>query len=77
MSVARSVRLREFAGPTFAPDGQTFFVNIQDAGLPLAVWGRSPRGAPLAGGSWRWPRLRRYSVRGCGASSVRPATGMG
>ena len=32
-------RLGEFAGPTFAPDGQTFFVNIQDAGLTLAVWG--------------------------------------
>ena len=32
-------RLGEFAGPTFAPDGQTFFVNIQEAGLTLAVWG--------------------------------------
>jgi secreted PhoX family phosphatase len=33
-------RLSEFAGPTFVPDGQTVFVNIQDAGLTLAVWGR-------------------------------------
>jgi uncharacterized protein len=29
----------EFAGPTFAPDGQTFFVNVQDPGTTLAIWG--------------------------------------
>ncbi len=29
----------EFAGPTFAPDGKTFFVNIQGAGLTFAIWG--------------------------------------
>ncbi len=29
----------EFAGPTFAPDGRTFFVNIQDPGMTLAIWG--------------------------------------
>ena len=29
----------EFAGPTFAPDGQTFFVNMQSDGLTFAVWG--------------------------------------
>ena len=31
--------LSEFAGPTFAPDGKTFFVNIQGAGLTFAIWG--------------------------------------
>jgi secreted PhoX family phosphatase len=29
----------EFAGPCFSPDGQTFFVNIQNPGMTLAVWG--------------------------------------
>ncbi len=29
----------EFAGPTFSPDGKTFFVNIQNPGLTLAIWG--------------------------------------
>ena len=29
----------EFAGPTFPPDGQTFFVNMQDDGLTFASWG--------------------------------------
>jgi secreted PhoX family phosphatase len=29
----------EFAGPTFAPNGQTFFVNAQDLGLTFAIWG--------------------------------------
>ena len=29
----------EFAGPTFAPGGGTFFVNIQNPGLTLAIWG--------------------------------------
>jgi uncharacterized protein len=29
----------EFAGPTFAPGGNTFFVNIQNPGLTLAIWG--------------------------------------
>jgi secreted PhoX family phosphatase len=29
----------EFAGPTFAPDGQTFFVNVQDPGTTFAIWG--------------------------------------
>ena len=29
----------EFAGPTFAPDGRTFFVNMQDNGLTFAIWG--------------------------------------
>ena len=29
----------EFAGPTFSPDGRTFFVNIQNPGLTIAIWG--------------------------------------
>lgn len=29
----------EFAGPTFAPDGRTFFVNIQNPGLTFVIWG--------------------------------------
>jgi secreted PhoX family phosphatase len=29
----------EFAGPTFAPDGNTFFVNVQDPGRTFAIWG--------------------------------------
>jgi secreted PhoX family phosphatase len=31
--------LPEFAGPTFAPDGKTFFVNIQEPGMTFAIWG--------------------------------------
>lgn len=33
----------EFAGPTFSPDGRTFFLNAQDHGLTYAVWGPFPR----------------------------------
>jgi len=29
----------EFAGATFSPDGGTLFVNIQEPGLTLAIWG--------------------------------------
>ncbi|GGE29200.1 hypothetical protein GCM10011571_34180 [Marinithermofilum abyssi] len=29
----------ELAGPTFSPDGQTFFVNIQTPGITFAIWG--------------------------------------
>ena len=29
----------EFAGPTFSPDGKTFFVNIQNPGITFAIWG--------------------------------------
>jgi uncharacterized protein len=29
----------EFAGPTFAPDDKTFFVNTQGDGLTFAIWG--------------------------------------
>jgi uncharacterized protein len=29
----------EFAGPTFSPDGGTFFVNFQNPGITFAIWG--------------------------------------
>jgi len=29
----------EFAGPTFAHDGKTFFVNFQNPGMTFAIWG--------------------------------------
>jgi secreted PhoX family phosphatase len=29
----------ELAGPTFSPDGNTFFVNFQNPGITFAVWG--------------------------------------
>ncbi|WP_428910920.1 alkaline phosphatase PhoX [Niallia sp. Krafla_26] len=29
----------EFAGPTFSPDGNTFFVNMQTPGITFAIWG--------------------------------------
>ncbi len=32
----------EFAGPTFSPDGSTFFVNTQGDGLTFAIWGPLP-----------------------------------
>jgi secreted PhoX family phosphatase len=37
----------EVAGPTFAPDGQTLFFNVQDPGVTFAVWGpfKSPSAA--------------------------------
>jgi secreted PhoX family phosphatase len=34
----------EFAGSTFSPDGNTFFVNLQGPGLTFAIW--------PTGGSW-------------------------
>lgn len=29
----------EFCGSTFSPDGETLFVNVQEPGLTLAIWG--------------------------------------
>lgn len=29
----------ELAGPTFAPDGRTFFVNVHNPGITFAIWG--------------------------------------
>jgi secreted PhoX family phosphatase len=34
----------EFAGACFAPDGKTFFVNIQTPGITFAIWGPWARG---------------------------------
>jgi secreted PhoX family phosphatase len=34
----------EFAGGTFSPDGSTFFVNIQNPGMTLAITGPWRRG---------------------------------
>jgi secreted PhoX family phosphatase len=34
--------MNEFAGPTFAPNGHTFFVNVQDPGTTFATGARSP-----------------------------------
>jgi secreted PhoX family phosphatase len=39
----------ELAGPTFAPDGRTFFVNAQQRGLTFAVWGPFARARAGAG----------------------------
>ena len=36
----------ELAGPCFAPDGQTCFVNIQDPGLTFVIWGSFMRRTP-------------------------------
>jgi len=36
---ARHHRRCEFAGVTFSPDGSTLFVNVQDAGLTIAIVG--------------------------------------
>ena len=38
--IAKNVGVQsEFAGSTFSPDGSTLFVNIQVAGLTLAITG--------------------------------------
>jgi len=38
-NIAPDFPAAEFAGATFSPDGQTLFVNIQQAGVTLAIWG--------------------------------------
>lgn len=43
-----AVSSSEFAGATFAPDGSTLFVNIQHAGLTLAIRGPWDRARPQA-----------------------------
>jgi secreted PhoX family phosphatase len=39
----------EFAGATFSPDGRTLFVNLQGAGLTLAITGPWPAPRPARG----------------------------
>ena len=61
MGITRAGRAYEFAscrlsgsglaGPTFSPDGRTFFVNIQDPAITLAVWG--PFEQKIAAGAFR------------------------
>ena len=38
-NIVHGFESREFAGATFSPDGQTLFVNIQEPGMTLAIWG--------------------------------------
>jgi len=38
-NIAPGFETSEFAGATFSPDGRTLFVNIQEAGVTLAIWG--------------------------------------
>ncbi len=37
------------AGPTFSPDGRTFFVNILDPPVTFAIWGPFARRDPTGG----------------------------
>ena len=39
-----TVNRSEMAGPTFSPDGQTLFLNIQRPGATYAIWGPWERG---------------------------------
>jgi len=55
----------EFAGPTFSPDGRTFFLNAQDHGLTYAVWGPFPRQNRA-----RQRQMARASMRGRNAVRV-------
>ena len=55
----------EFCGPCFAPDGRTLFVNIQNPGLTLAIWGPFP--VPSDG------RRRRMALAGAPAPACTPA----
>lgn len=47
----------EVAGPTFSPDGQTLFFNVQDPGVTFAVWGpfKPPSAARVAQMSFAAP----------------------
>ena len=38
-NIAPGFQTAEFAGATFSPDGQTLFVNLQQAGMTFAIWG--------------------------------------
>lgn len=39
LNVSQQFPRSEFAGSTFSPDGKTLFVNLQAAGVTLAIWG--------------------------------------
>lgn len=39
LNVSKDFSRSEFAGSTFSPDGKTLFVNLQAAGVTLAIWG--------------------------------------
>jgi len=43
-NILRGNEESEFAGATFSPDGETLFVNLQRAGVTLAIWGPWQRG---------------------------------
>lgn len=38
-NIAPGFEIKELAGVTFSPDGQTLFVNLQFPGLTFAIWG--------------------------------------
>ncbi len=38
-NISKDFPRSEFAGSTFSPDGKTLFVNMQAAGVTLAIWG--------------------------------------
>ena len=38
-NIVPGFEIAEFAGVTFSPDGQTLFVNVQQAGMTFAIWG--------------------------------------
>ena len=38
-NIVKGFEMAEFAGATFSPDGQTLFVNVQQAGMTFAIWG--------------------------------------
>ena len=38
-NIAQGFEIKELAGVTFSPDGQTLFVNLQVPGMTFAIWG--------------------------------------
>jgi secreted PhoX family phosphatase len=62
----------EFAGPCFAPDGQTMFVNLQGDGLTLAIRGPFDRltSAAAASGADTQATAASQGYLGLGAGAV-------